>query len=378
MELLMMSTNRKGRTGFTLVELLVVIAIIAVLIGLLLPAVQKVREAAARAKCANNLRQLGLACLNFESAHSGLPRGGEHIFFGTPNGGAPAANGYKVQDLQSTLTLILPYIEAGVTSSQYDLRFRYNQTPGNATAAGATPPVFFCPSNPLAGDRVGGRKDTAGFGCFDYTTVPYVQLDAAGASTTAYFKAALTGSAYPDNYYTDFTSLGVPTGVNPNKMVQLDNVLVPTIDALFGLPKIAEILDGTSNTIMMYEDVGQNDRMGPPAPPPNAYYDPIANDYSRQWRWANPDSASGISKKLLNNKNATYTTPDPTGDGCTWQNHDCGPNSEPFGFHGNGVHMVFADGHVSYIRESIPMAVLRALCTRDQGRVEADITSSDF
>lgn len=369
----MIRKSTKGRTGFTLVELLVVIAIIAILIGLLLPAVQKVREAANRAKCSNNMRQLGLACLNFESANRGLPRGGEHIFIGTPTGGGTGA--YKLQDLQMTHTLILPYIEQGQGAERYDLRYRYNQTPGNIAVAGMTPPIFFCPSNPLAGDRTGGKTDSQGFGCCDYTTVPYIQLNPDGSSGSGYFKSATTGKQYPDAFYRHYGA--PPPGVGASKMVQLDHTLPPgTIDAMYGLPTIGEILDGTSNTILLYEDVGQNERMGPPRS--NSYFDPIENAYSKRWRWANPDFSSGLSKKLNNNKGASYDTPDPNGDGCTWRDHDCGPNSEAFSFHGNGVHMVFVDGHVAFVRESISMPILRALATRAEGRSEATISASDI
>ncbi len=371
----MIRTSRKKRAGFTLVELLVVIAIISILIGLLLPAIQKVREAANRAKCSNNLRQVGLAALNFESANRGLPRGGEHIFFGTPIGGSSSATGYKLQDLQSPLTLILPYIEQGGVAEQFDLRYRYNETAANIHASGSVPPIFFCPSNPLAGDRVGGKRDTAGFGCADYTTVPYVQLDVNGASTTGYFKSATTGSSYPDVMYKHYGT--APTGVSSSKMVQLQTPAVSFgIDAMAGLPTLSEITDGTSSTILFYEMTGANDKMGPPTA--NAYYDPISGGYSSHWRWANPDFSSGMSKKLNNNKAATYTTPDPNGEGCTLMSHDCGNNSEAFSFHGNGVHMVFADGHVSYVRESIPLALLRALATRSEGRVEADLSGADY
>lgn len=369
----MIRMRRKTRAGFTLLELLVVVAIIGILIGMLLPAIQKVRDAANRAKCANHLRQIGLSALNFESANGGLPRGGEHIFTGTPTGGT--AGSYKLQDLQSPLTLILPFIEQSGVAEQYDLRYRYNQTPGNIAASGATPKIFFCPSNPLAGDRVGGTRDSAGYGCADYTTVPYIQLDAAGNSSSGYFMSATTGKTYPAAYYKDYGS--PPPGVAASKMVQLDHALPPgTIDALYGLPRVSEITDGTSSTILFYEMTGANERMGPPTS--NAYYDPIEAAFSKHWRWANPDFSSGMSKKLNNNKNATYTSPDPNGDGCTWMNHDCGPNSEAFSFHGNGVHMVFADGHAAYIRESISLPLLRALATRGEGRAEANPSDTDY
>ncbi|MBO0698589.1 MAG: DUF1559 domain-containing protein [Zavarzinella sp.] len=384
-----LKARRKARAGFTLVELLVVIAIIAILIGLLLPAVQKVRAAANRSKCSNNMRQIGLACLNFESTNGGLPRGGEHPVQD------PGGVWHKAQDLQSTFVLILPYIEAADTYDKFDLRYRYNQTPGNIAAASAVPAIFYCPENGLAKDRPDGRRDSQQFGCVDYTPLPYTQL-ADGAIDTStgsggFWPTALTGKAYPPSFYQDFTGSGGADAayINSAKYYQLNIPALnnPTtgtaqIDAMYGLPKIAEITDGTSHSMMIIEDVGQNEKMLQTATlqpgqadsttSPNSYFDPVAGGASRHWRWANPDIASGQSHKINSAKNATYLTKDAV-DGCSWAQHDCGPNSEMFSFHGSGAFAVFADGHVAFVRESTTLPVLRALATRSDAKNEVSV-----
>jgi prepilin-type N-terminal cleavage/methylation domain-containing protein len=133
------------RRGFTLIELLVVIAIVAVLIGLLLPAVQKVREAASRAKCQNQLKQIALACHNFADAQSGrLPYGSDR---GT---GAPTRYG-----VQSLYFQLLPQLEQEPLWRRYDPAVPKGYYTGPDSISRVPQPGFACPSDPT-GD--GGRK----------------------------------------------------------------------------------------------------------------------------------------------------------------------------------------------------------------------------
>jgi len=129
-------TRRPSRQAFTLIELLVVIAIIAILIGLLLPAVQKVREAAARAKCSNNLKQLGLAAHNFESSFGTFPPGE----WTKPSDGGGSRPTWSAA--------LLGYVEQANKFNQFDFSKDVNASAVNAAARIQDVPIYLCPSDP--------------------------------------------------------------------------------------------------------------------------------------------------------------------------------------------------------------------------------------
>ena len=130
--------------GFTLVELLVVIAIIGILVALLLPAVQSARQAAQRIQCTNNLKQLALAALNYESAHKRLPAGHE-LISGTASPSNPFSNDNKSHGW-GWRAKILDFIEEGGLSSSLDFDLPI-AAPVNATLAQSTIPTMLCPSD---------------------------------------------------------------------------------------------------------------------------------------------------------------------------------------------------------------------------------------
>ena len=123
-----MNRNQRNKTGFTLVELLVVIAIIGILIGMLLPAVQSVREAARRTQCQNNLRQIGLACLNYESARQQLPPG------------VTDDDSSLIDANHTGFVFLLPFMEQANLFDQFDLTTDWK------SATNAPLPTTCCPA----------------------------------------------------------------------------------------------------------------------------------------------------------------------------------------------------------------------------------------
>jgi prepilin-type N-terminal cleavage/methylation domain-containing protein/prepilin-type processing-associated H-X9-DG protein len=334
------------RPGFTLIELLVVIAIIGVLIGLLLPAVQKVREAAARTQCANNLKQIGLALHNYESANGYLPTA--YKMLPAPDPAAPSGTGTYGP---SVFVLILPYLEQDNVYRQIDITKAalnpVNMPPNNP--AYLTPiKTFLCPSapgNPLVDYSAELANSFNNFGI----TVNYPPGLIFGRSDYA-----------PDaGMQADIPGININAGAS---------IICQPPD---GPVRITTISDGTSNTIMVIEDAGRptwygskgvvamSTYTGAPGTTPQgggAWADPL------NYIATNGGDPSGSGIAAGGGFMGIPVAPWSCANGCT-------NDSEIFGFHTSGSNVCFGDGSVRFVKNGLTMAQMQALLSRAGGEV---------
>jgi prepilin-type N-terminal cleavage/methylation domain-containing protein/prepilin-type processing-associated H-X9-DG protein len=304
-------TSRRCR-GFTLIELLVVIAIIAILIALLVPAVQKVRAAAARTQCVNNLKQIALACHSHHDAMKSLPRNG--VPPGFPTGGAfwgdPGCCGPNYP-FWSFLARILPYIEQ---TNVYNEGVATNQTIAASPGVyGTNIPAYFCPADDAQGKgfRTTTENLEGGWG---------PQINASLSNYKGVIGQCWTQGGTWNN----------PGAAGCDGLVRGDGVFSRGDYYYVTTFRLTSITDGTSNTFMVGEDIP---------------------DYDAHVAWFYDNGALGTCAIPPNYNEGAANFND-------WQNL--------YSFrsrHEGGLNFAFADGTVHFIQQSIALTTYRALST---------------
>jgi prepilin-type N-terminal cleavage/methylation domain-containing protein/prepilin-type processing-associated H-X9-DG protein len=303
------------RRAFTLIELLVVIAIIAILIGLLLPAVQKVREAAARMSCSNNLKQLGVAVHSYHDVNGTLPRNGSRF---TSGSGSCCTN-----VAWSWIARVLPHIEqenlyrqAGIDTASIT---------NNASAATVIK-TLLCPSD-NATQFGNTRANPTIYGNVQGGPSNYKGVSGSNWCWGDFPNTGTNGNC--DVFYQGGTGKG-------------DGVFFRT-DVLFKT-QLVGITDGTSNTFMIGEDVPE---------------------LSAWCAWPYANHTTGTCAIPLNtNMDKRYGL--AAGEDGKW------PNTYSFrSRHSGGANFCLADGSVRFVRQAIPIATYRALSTATGGEVVA-------
>jgi len=335
-----LSPPRSNRWGFTLIELLVVIAIIAILIGLLLPAVQKVREAAARAKCQNNLKQIGLALHSFHDVNNRMPPGGGDDTQPFGSGSSSWGSSWKV------------YILPGIEQSALHAKWQYSGTSGwqnvnNLSSVNKiTISTYRCPSSVLPDFHPGNCTNV---------TDSYQMF-------TTYVGVAGTTTDPQVN-----TNIGCCAGTGP--INGGSGILCTNCTT-----KITSITDGTSNTILVGEQsdhlrdannqpylpgTGALTSQGPHGWVMGAGGGGVGhNNGERQFnittvRWE-------INRRGLGNSAANGT------------NENSGSNIPFTSVHTGGGNMLMGDGAVRFMRDSTTLVVLQGLSSKDRGEVVAN------
>ena len=304
--------RKESKFGFTLIELLVVIAIIAILIGLLLPAVQKVREAASRLQCSNNLKQLGLAFFNYENTYQALPPA---YFVAFP----PAAN-----LAYSWAPLMLPYLEQENLYKQYNFNQMFN-TASNIAVLQTQLKVMQCPSTPTP-----SRSET---------------ISLPPNAIPGYPAATFTTAAGDYSVISGVTSVGWDSVVGAPAGGDREGMLA---SPPFKSSRISGVSDGLSNTLLLVELAGRpeawqtNIRVATNGFPvvPNS-----GNANTVGAGWGNPyNGENWVSGSLYDGTGAQG----PCMINCT-NVTDRGI----YGFHTNGAAVVMGDGSVRFLTSSM-------------------------
>ncbi|AMV27813.1 hypothetical protein VT84_25650 [Gemmata sp. SH-PL17] len=297
----------RRRSAFTLIELLVVIAVIAILIGLLLPAVQKVREAAARMKCSNNLKQLGLAVHNYEGVHREVPTLGTYR--------PPTSMGKH-----GWVMFLLPYLEQTALASQYRWDVSFSD-PVNQPVIKTQLRIFQCPSTPR---------------------------------TTWTISASDSGVAY-EAAVGDYAACN---GVSKDLATYLGNTSMSRGGMFFGeiTPRgvrFAEVTDGLSQTFMVLEHAGMPEwyvlgtKQPTNAPVPERAAWGHQYQFSLLLRGHSTDGKSYYGPCAIN----------------------CSNDLGIYSFHTGTVNTLFADGSVQSVRSGMQVSVMAALATVGGGEV---------
>jgi len=333
----LLSLRRRGRRAFTLIELLVVIAIIAILIGLLLPAVQKVREAAARTQCANNLKQIGLGIHNYHDAFGKLPSG--HVELGPAVAGSTTYFG-------GLFISILPFIEQDALYKTYLDNPVANIDPRNQAFCRTPVKVYVCPSDTRAGQLFipetspNRGSTTPTDGSIQYAASSYRYMAGLGDFATTdtqggyWDEVQLAQQVFPQGrgpFHGDGTS-----GQKPDNL--------------------AAIADGTSNTLF----VGERH---------------TTTHLTRGPFWADTFNLYTAGATYLNGITNSYLLPDY--DDCVAKVPNANYCKYGWGsLHGsNLIQFVFGDGHVQGISINIDLNPFASLSTIAGGEV---IPSSNY
>jgi prepilin-type N-terminal cleavage/methylation domain-containing protein/prepilin-type processing-associated H-X9-DG protein len=349
----MIRRARRSSPGFTLVELLVVMAIIAVLISLLLPAIQKVREAAKRTDCSNNLRQMALACLNYEAANKTFPIGDERIgtTMGTALGGPLVDTWPYAVDF---MALILPYIEQGNLAGLYDYNAHWC-APVNNPAIAVQVKIYNCPSTPLQPRVDTSMMEMPVTESGPDPSPPGAVSDYWGINETDPRLIFANPAFFTPSQVTE-ANAAVAAGMPANADFIYPNLWGILRRGRLGATRIADITDGTSTTIMILESAGRPNWYGP-GQKLLGYLDP------GEGRWADPNG--NLKLKGSNPLTGSHDS--------ILANNTCAMNcdniNETYSFHQAGCNFAFGDGSVRFISKTVPIGLLGQLGTAAGGEV---------